>query len=266
MAEALGAHRQLVHVELRNLGARTVDLHGLRFAFVAERAGVRFPCSARPEPAPAAREARLLAKGSSLRFARLVDCATPLPGRYSVSMRLLLPSWIREDEAGDVLGSFDLEVVAHGPAPVPYPGREGLFVLITGEGVSHPLPAESWARGRYRMLVAVVNASTEPLRVGGATVSIQTYRHGTNLPCGGQMQALAFPGELAAGATALQWATVSCAPSQEGRYELVGRFRLGELPEIEAGRVPLTVSKDPMLFSPLPVPPWEEQPFQRRPE
>ena len=104
------------------------------------------------------------------------------------------------------------------------------------------------------------------VRVGPAAVSVQTYREGTSIPCGGETQVLAFPEQLAAGATAVQWAKVSCAPSQEGRYELVGRFRLADLPGIEAGRVRLTVSKDSMLFAPLPIPPWDEQPFQRRPE
>ena len=47
-------------------------------------------------------------------------------------------------------------------------------------------------------------------------------------------------------------APVSCAPSEEGVYNIVGHFALAEAgdAEIEIGTIDLTVTRDPRFFVP----------------
>jgi hypothetical protein len=53
---------------------------------------------------------------------------------------------------------------------------------------------------------------------------------------------------------------VTCAPSEEGRYLIIGRLTLGAGEPVEIGHVVLKVTRDPLLFAPLPWPPLDERP------
>jgi hypothetical protein len=65
---------------------------------------------------------------------------------------------------------------------------------------------------------------------------------------------LAFPEQVEAGSVHVLQAPVTCAPSEEGRYELVGRLSLDAVgTEFEIGRVPLAVSHNPLPFVPEPL-------------
>jgi len=183
-----------------------------------------------------------------------------LPGRYSVTVYAAFPGDAK-GERGDAAGAFSLDVMEEGiGGPRPYPSRPGLFVAMTGGRMTHPLPEEAWARGDYHVVVSVMNGASHAIAVGPARLAFLTYKKGSPLPCSGQAESIPFPEQLAPGAMHVAQAPVACAPSEEGRYEIVGRLALGEGEEIEIGRVGLKVSSDPFLFSPERSPLWSDRP------
>jgi hypothetical protein len=101
-----------------------------------------------------------------------------------------------------------------------------------------------------------VNASSRTVPLGSARLAFLTYRKGAPLPCSGQSESIALPDELAPGAMYSVHAPVTCAPSEQGQYEIVGHLTLGDTTEgIEVGRVALKVTRDPVVFEPDPWPP-----------
>jgi hypothetical protein len=74
----------------------------------------------------------------------------------------------------------------------------------------------------------------------------------------GQAEHVVLPAELAPGAMHVVQAPVACAPSEEGRYEIIGRVSLEGGEEVEVGRVALEVTRDPLLFAPQPWS-WEDR-------
>jgi hypothetical protein len=257
VAEALGIGGQSVSVQLTNTGSRDVHVERFRIAFAATRDRVHFPCTEHAGGAMKEREPTSLASGSSFVFTRDIDCTMPLPGRYDVGVYVALTD-VAPTERGDFVGTFPLEVVSTGPlAPRAYPSHPGLYAAMTGSRGAPPLPAEAWARGDYFVVVTIVNASRSSVPVGPARLSFLTYKKGSPLPCSGQAAPVSFPAELASGAVHFVRAPVACAPSDEGRYEIVGKLTLvGDGEGIEIGRVALKVSRDPLLFDPEPwIPP-----------
>ena len=110
------------------------------------------------------------------------------------------------------------------------------------------------------MLVVVVNAGQVPVRVGSARLAFLTYKDASPLPCSGASEPIVLPETLAPGAMELVRAPVACAPSNEGRYEIVGRLALEGEESIEVGRIVVRVTRDPRLFAPEPWPSWGERP------
>ncbi len=262
LAETLGAERQMVDIRLVNEGQGRVDVRGIRFDFKAYRGRVPFPCVTSDEPLVHGREVASLRAGESFTFVRRLDCATPLPGHYDVTMRLQLPGWT-SDGGGKVLGGFALDVVARAEQPMAYPGREELYVLMTGAPLTRPLSPEGWSRGDYHVLVAAVNGGTTPVRVGPMRLSFRSRREGAASECAARGNVLPFPDVLEAGATLVLKAPLACPPSQEGVYLVVGSVALDDdSAAIEAGRLRLTVSSAPQLFAPPRLPPWQQRPLQ----
>jgi hypothetical protein len=243
-------------VRLTNAGAQSVDVSGFRIAFTAMRDGVSFECKEHVGGSALPHEPAWLVPGQSFAFERDLDCTMPLPGRYEIGVYVAL----RLADPADSVGAFALQVESRGDAPRPYPSRPALYVSMTGAHATHPLAPEAWFRGDYKVVLAVVNAGREPIRVGPARLAFLTYKKGSPLACAGQAESIALPDELASGAIHVARAPIACAPSEEGRYEVVGRFQLRDGDEIEVGRVPLNVTRDPLLFGPEPWPPLEERP------
>ncbi len=258
--EALGVGGRSVSIRLTNTGARSVDFGRFRIAFTAAREGVSFLCKEHVGGSVKDREPTSLAARQSFVFERDLDCTMPLPGRYDVGVYVALRDGSQNDR-GDFVGAFSLDVVEGNLAPRPYPSRPGLYVVMTGSRATRPLPPEAWTRGDYHVVVAVVNGSSRPVPVGQARLAFLTYKKGSPLPCSGQAEAVAFPEELAPGSVHVIQAPVACAPSEEGRYEIVGRLTLNDVgEEVEIGRVALKVTRDPLLFAPEPWPSWGDRP------
>jgi hypothetical protein len=228
---------------MENVGSRVVRLPPFQAAFSATREGVTFPCREQAGGSFRAREPRLLAPGQSFVFERDIDCALPLPGSYEIAV----------SSAGAPLGTFRLELESGRHAPRPVPARPGLFAILSGARAARPMPPEAWARGDYRVVVGVINGSPRPIAVGPGRLAFLVYRTGSPLPCSGQAEPIALPDELAPGRMYVVQAPIACAPSAEGKYEIVGHLSLGDGAEpIEIGRVGLRVTSDPALFVPLP--------------
>ncbi len=260
VVEALGIGGQSVTVRLTNAGARNVDIGRFRVAFTAARDGVSFPCQEHVGGSTKDREPTSIAPGQSFSFARDLDCTMPLPGRYNVGVYVAVRDGAQSDR-GDFVGAFSLEVLDSDLAPRPYPSRPGLYVVMTGSRVTRPLSPEAWTRGDYHVVVAVVNGSSLPVLVGHARLAYLTYKKGSPMPCSGQAEPIAFPEQLAPGNVQVIHAPVACAPSEEGRYEIVGRLTFGDVgEEVEIGRVALKVTLDPLLFAPEPWPSLGQHP------
>lgn len=251
LSDALGIGGESVSVKLTNRAEHAVPVEHVRLAFTATREGVSFSCKEHVGGSVSKREPASLAPGQSFVFERDLDCSMPIPGRYDVRADISFGV----SDARDPLGRFSIEVVAStSPVPRPYPNHAGLFVLMTGSRVTRPLPPDAWSRGDYRVVVAAINGSAQPIALGHASLVFRTYKTGSSLACSGQTEPLAFPDQLAPGAVELRQVPVACAPSEEGHYDIFGDLALGDAKQgVEIGRVALKVTSDPLLFAPDPL-------------
>jgi len=253
--QSLGVAGEFVSIRVENIGSRTVPLPRLHATFATTRAGVAFPCNAHVGSRTGAIEPSHLDPGQSFTFERLLDCTMPLPGAYEVRL------WIHAAEGeGDrdrshaplFVGSFPVDVASNGRAPIAIAARPGLFAFMTGATVSRPMPPDAWAKGGYHVAVALVNGSPRPVEVGRAHVTLLVFKRGDPLLGTERQQPLDEPAALAPGAVHVHLVPVTGVPSEEGRYEIVGRFAVGDSPEVEIGRVGLVVTQSPDLLQPTP--------------
>jgi hypothetical protein len=258
-ASTLGVGGKTVTIQLTNTGAGPLAVDHIGAGFSARREGVSFPCGEHGGRTRDEREPASLRPGESFGFERTLDCAMPLPGRYDVQVSLSFGDRKkRPAKDAEAAAAFSIDVVANTNAvPQPYPSRHGLYAIMIGNRATRPLPAEAWARGDYHVVLALINGGTETVRLGPARLGFLVYKKGSPLPCSGQAEPIATPDELRPGAMHVVRAPIACAPSEEGRYEIVGRFTLlAAGVELEVGRDPLSVTRDPMLFTPEPWPAW----------
>ncbi len=253
--QSLGAAAHFVSIHIENVGSRAVPIADLHASFATTREGVAFPCNTHVRAPAGALEPVLLYPAQSTTFERLLDCSMPLPGHYEVRVRIHTGE--RESEvggsqgAGVFVGAFAVDVVANGNVPRPVSSRVGLYAEMTGAPTAPPMPADAWAKGGYRVVVALMNGSDHSVAVGPAHVSMLVFKQGSALPCTGQRQHLAEPDSLKPGAVHVERVPVTCAPTEEGRYEIVGRLAVGNEQEVEIGRVGLLVTQSPyFLFTP----------------
>lgn len=253
--DILGAGRRWVMVELENTGRTRVPLGPVALAFSASREGVPFPCGT--HGGPASRTPPWLDPGESAMVERPLDCALPLPGTYALDVYVSTGEAAGPRPPGDLVVSTQVHVEAGSRAPRPHPQRSGLFVMMTGAPITRPLSSQAWARGDYHVLLSVTNGGPRPVPVGSGRLAFATYRLGSPLPCSGQSEPFRLPEVLASGTTATVQVPVACAPSELGRYEVVGRLALrDDTTDVEAGRFILKVTQEPLLFSPEPWHAW----------
>ena len=240
-------------LRLANVGTHRADIEHVNVRFTATRDGVPFACENGGRGTSKMHEPPSLDPGESFVFERQIDCTMPLPGRYEIGMYVSLNPQASGGEVGDFVGRFAIDVTADGAAPLAFPGRPGLYAMLTGGEATLPLPPDAWARGDYHVVLGFVNAAKDPVPLGPGELSFLTYRRGSSLPCSGQSEPVALPETLAPGTLHVVRAPVTCAPSEEGFYEVVGRFKFsGVSDELEVGRVSLKVTRSPFLYVPEP--------------
>ncbi len=250
LVDALGVAGQSISVQLRNTGTLSADISHFRVAFTASRDGVPFPCKQQVDDSVKVRPASL-APGQAFVFERDLACTMALPGRYDVGVYVSLRDLA--GARGDFVGQFPFDILEGSKGPLPYPARPGLYVMMAGARRSRPLSADAWARGDYHVVLSLVNGGSRPVLVGPGRLEFLTYREGYSLPCSGQGEAIVLPDALPPGAVQVLQARVTCAPSAEGQYEIVGRLTLGHAGEsVEVGRVALKVTRNPVAFAPDP--------------
>jgi hypothetical protein len=266
-AQSVGASASFLSIHVSSRRERPVALPRLYARFTASREGVSFPCGLAVSDDDR-REPTVLAPGQSWTVERPIRCEMPLPGIYHVGIWIGVgagPSGAAPRGSERFEGVQSIEVEAReGQSPQALPAGAGAYALLTGPSVVVPMRSEAWARGDYRVLVALINGNAHPVPIGNVQLETSVFKRGSPLPCNGGRQPVDVPAVLGPGSTYLARLPLTCAPSSEGQYEVVGRLVLADRSSVEIGRVGLLVTTIPyVLFTPswpLPdrrvPPPW----------
>ncbi len=248
-APSLGAGAgRTIALRIVNDSSRPASLARLAIGFAATRDGVAFPCvegeSIANERLPAS-----VGPHASIEIDRTIACTTPLPGIYEIDV------FTHDTRTGPRhVGHVQLELVAGAHAPRAL--EHGLSATLLGAKRTPPLSERAWNEGDYHVVLALINGGPRAVPLGPASLSFLVYKKGSPYPCQSEAKPLALPAELAPGSVYTESLPISCAPSEEGAYEVSGRFRLDDGGEVEIGRFALRVTRDPLLFTPLPLPPY----------
>lgn len=244
-AAALGAKTPRVMIRLRNTSAHTVRVAPLTVRFEARRGGVELKCADEVGAPLGVREVSELTAGQEASVARELDCALPLPGSYDIVATVQVATPGRPSVARGTL-----EVAATGPVPRAVPGS-ALHVLVTGPRALRAMPKDAWLRPENAAVVAFINGGAALLPLKGIKLGFSVYKRGTEFPCAGQAEPLALPEVLPALGMTVARAPITCAPSEQGDYVIVGRLHTDEHPaELDIGRFALRVTHSPLLFAP----------------
>jgi hypothetical protein len=261
-AQSVGVAPQLVSIRLENSGTRSVPLGKLDASFASTRRGVAFPCSTRVADTPPATEPTFLAPGDSFTFARLLACSMPLPGRYElqVAIQSLAPQGSDGEDADEAaLGAFPIDVTALGDAPQVISRDAEIYAVMAGRSMDSPLPYDAWRSGSYKVVFALINGSDGDVSLSALTLVLSVYEEGRAFSCEEQEEHF-NPWELPPGAVQIFQLPVTSAPSEPGRYQVVGRLAGPGVPEVEIARFGLTVEADPYLSF---LPEWPRRPAPR---
>jgi hypothetical protein len=231
-----------VGIELTNVSKARVEVDVPHATFVALREGVAFPCEPMVDADHGVREPSALDPGATFAYRRQLDCHLALPGTYTIAVRLAL-GHVEPVPVGEVR----IELVARGPrVPRPHASMPGLFAMVSGDSASRP---QGDAKGGYAVVVALVNGSARPIDLPASRALFRVTRVGTALPCMDEPVALHPPARLAPGATHVERVPVSCVMNKPGAYDVDAALLVGQERESAMGRVRLSVSEDPLLFS-----------------
>lgn len=244
--QSLGVAAAFIKIRLTNPGPRDVPVGQLHATFAATRNGVAFPCNSHVGAAAGTPEPSHLEPGRSFTFERLLDCSMPLPGRYEVSV------WAHtadreptEPSAGVFVGTVAIDVTASANAPRLVSLGGEVYAVMSGAPMSVPMGADAWAGGHYQVAVALVNGSDRTVTVGPSSLSLLVSREGELLPCTEGRILLHEPDALAPGTVHVVRVPVTCEPTRQGRYLVVGRFTDREVHDVEIGRFGLLVTGNP---------------------
>jgi hypothetical protein len=244
--ELLAAERKSVGIVVINDGAQDIAAEELVVRFRARREGVEFPCG-EPYATEAEREPGVLRPGQSHTFRRDIDCNLSLPGRYDVEVFVT----VARSEPARFIGRFPFVVDAGKDGPHPLPSMPGVFAIMVGADVVEPLSQEAWAKGDYRVALAVTNGSNEMVRLPKGRLAFLTFKKGSPLPCSGESEPIELDAEIAPGRNFVARVPLACAPSEVGRYEVLGRLTFDDGSEgTDVGRFWLKVKRDPVFDTP----------------
>jgi hypothetical protein len=248
----LGIGGERVVFRLTNASMEAVAVDHLHAAFSATREGVEFPCPDHVEVSAKMREVALLEPGQSSTFERSLDCTMPLPGLYHVRAYLHFGETEGAPRAPrNLAGSFDVILEGNDKRAQPYPSHEGLYAMMTGTPLRGPATSDL-ARTGYKVAIALINAGSQPSRIGSFHFSYLVYRQNDPLPCSGESETFAGPAYLAVGRVHIVTSRVACVLSTEGSYVVVGKLVIEhEGGGIEIGRLHFDVTKDPARRDPL---------------
>ena len=258
-SKSLGPAGAFLTIKLVNDGSTQVVLGTLRVRLTAKRAGVSFPCDPDIGPDVGVREPGVLRAGRTFTFRRNLGCSMPVPGDYEIEVDA-----VADEPLGLARPLARLPVHVEPSKtlnPKPIPGHAGAFVLLTGNPVARATSAAGTGPPDYSVVLAFVNASPAPIRLGPAGLALGVRRRDVSgeprpVPgCGEQRARITPPGELAPGMVHVTRTQLACLPPREGQYDIAGAltFEASGAP-IDVGPVDLRITADPRLFQPVPVP------------
>jgi len=247
---ALGLSAEHIALSVTNPSSADVDMSAFRVWFTAKREGVRFPCADRLVARAEEREPKILRAKESFRYEREIPCMLSLPGIYNIEVSVSLDSSARRFS----VGTFSLNLIgSQKNDPRPHPAAPGLYGAVMGNPFSRPMPPHSSAK--YTAVVALVNASPSPIYDLSGAVVFRVYKVGQSIPCMESPVPLHLPRVLPSGETFTESVPVSCVLDALGDYDVVGSLDAaagGEPKSAELGRYRLTITNDPLLFTPPP--------------
>lgn len=247
---ALGLSAEHIELHVTNPSSSDVDLGAFRVSFQATREGVRFPCSERAVERAVEKEPKVLRARESFRYEREIGCSLPLPGVYTIEVFISLDRSNRRFR----IGSFSMNLVgSQKNDPRPHPAAPGLYGSVVGNPFVRPMPPHNSMK--YNAVVALVNASPTPIRNLSASVVFRVYKVGQSIPCMESPVPLHLPSVLSPGETFTESVPVSCVLDGLGDYDIVGSLdaTTGEGEKsADLGRYRLTITNDPLLFTPPP--------------
>lgn len=218
---SLGRATHRVHVSLTNGGDQAATIAGAGVRFQATRAGVAFPCEAR-EPG-SLRWPTSLEPHGVIAAEQDVTCETPLPGEYEVTALVSAPT----GELGR--SHFPLTISGGKNAPLMLPWDPTGWASTM---VSREVPPSKGPTTQARVVLALVNGSSEPKSFGVHVVGVRTrLRSAGKLACPEQQVVLEPRGAVAPGRVHWTWLPLACDLSQEGFYDVdVSLGREGQAP------------------------------------
>jgi hypothetical protein len=248
--ELLGAEPTSIAIVVTNDGARDIATDALTVRFRAQREGVEFPCD-QSRFTIAEREPNVLLPGQSYTFRRDIGCTFALPGNYDVDVTMAG----RESQTLRSIGRFVLSVKAKTDAPHAIASMPGVFAIMVGANVVEPLSQQAWAKSDYRVSLAIINGSKAFVHLPKARLSFLTFKKGTLLPCSGEAEPIVIEADIAPGRSAVARVALACAPSEVGRYAVLGRLVLADDSGTDVGRFWLRIESEPVFDVP-PEPPY----------
>jgi len=124
----------------------------------------------------------------------------------------------------------------------------GPFAIVTGDNASRP--QGSAAQPGYAVVIGIVNASPRAVGLPGTRVLFRVTRVGSSLPCMDEPVAVHAPSKLDPGQTYVERVPITCVMNKPGTYDIDSALLVGDDGrEAALGRVRLTVSNDPLLFT-----------------
>jgi hypothetical protein len=240
----LGAGGTSLGVELTNTSNAEIPVESLHAFLSPTREGVPFPCVADISAGGGIREPKSLRPGEAFTFHREIDCRLTMPGTYDVAVKVEVGPAKPVDA-----GRFSFELEARGPrVPRPHPAVPGLFAIVTGDNASRP--QGSAAAPGYAVVIGIVNAGPRAIGLPGARVLFRVTRVGTSLPCMDEPVVVHSPSKLDPGQTFVERVPITCVMNKPGTYDIDSALLVGDDGrEGPLGRVRLTVSNDPLLFT-----------------
>jgi hypothetical protein len=239
-AATMRAPRPVLRIAVTNPTSQPLDVSDLRVRLDVTRGNQKVRCEdARGEEGSRRREPLELAPGASALFIRTIDCPLALAGTYVVQVVVAFGR-VEPFASGIVTKEIALTVAAPPDAqPRAVAAVPGLHAAIGSGGL---VPS---SKGKGRIVVALVNATHEPIALPPMHVALQVRRVGTDIPCEDQPTELVLPARLDGSAVITRPVDVSCLGlGVTGTYDVEARLLVGD-EVFPIGSLRVDVSTDP---------------------
>lgn len=234
------APRPVVRIAITNPTSQPLDVSQLRTRLEVTRGSQRVRCEdMRGADDARRRDPLVLAPDASAVFFRTIDCPLALAGTYVVQV---VVAFGRSEPfaSGVVTNELVLTVAAPPDAqPRAVAAVQGLHAAIGSGGL---VPSSN---GKGRIVVALVNATHDPVPLPPMHIALRVRRVGTDIPCEDEPTSLVLPPRLEGSAVLTRPVDVSCLGlGVTGTYDVEARLLVAE-EVFPIGSLRIEVSTDP---------------------